>query len=293
MNVVNLTPLGYVELADGNLPIFPMNDIFINFTFQHINNWEALRLAINIFIERFQKEKPDTLLATINGEIGVKTQFKHLIGKDTKTSRDQDIKITENEAKEGVYFIEFQNSAYTRPPIPDRSVVYFGLGISHAKGKPANQIWLLAETVPSVLHGKIFTRYILKDEVTGKNHPETSGIMFVDLEKLSEEKSQTGELAAFFLGKNLTPQDEAVKTVAAAIKASFQDFKDDKDVVEVLTFRERWENDAEVKGEIRGVANTADKVLELLENGTDPMDVAILLRKMKSEYGEQRALSLH
>jgi|GEM_PF-6086558 len=80
-----------------------------------------------------------------------------------------------------------------------------------------------------------------------------------------------------------------------------QDFRDDKDVVEVLTFRERWENDAEVRGEVRseaigkaiGVINTADKALELLEGGANPMDVAILLRKMKSEYSEQRALSLH
>ncbi|MCL2049601.1 MAG: hypothetical protein FWG87_12860 [Defluviitaleaceae bacterium] len=72
-------------------------------------------------------------------------------------------------------------------------------------------------------------------------------------------------------------------------------------MVEVLTFRERWENDAEVRGEVRseaigkaiGVINTADKALELLEGGANPMDVAILLRKMKSEYSEQRALSLH
>ncbi|MDR0273212.1 MAG: hypothetical protein LBI27_07850 [Clostridiales bacterium] len=139
---------------------------------------------------------------------------------------EQDIKVTE--IKKGIYFIVFQNRAHSDPPIPDRSVVYFGLGIGHAKGKPANQIWLLAETVPSVMHGKLFTRYILKDEVTGKNHPENSSIMFIDLEKLSEENSQAGELAALFLGKNLNPQDEDVKTIAAALKASFNDFKDDK-----------------------------------------------------------------
>ncbi|MCL2048708.1 MAG: DUF305 domain-containing protein [Defluviitaleaceae bacterium] len=296
------TPLGYVELADGSLPIFPMNDIFINFTFQHINNWEALRVAINIFIERFQKEKPDTLLGTINGEIDVKTQFKQLIGKNTKTARDQDVKLTDT--KEGSYFIEFQNSAYTDPPIPDRSVVYFGLGISHAKGKPANQIWLLAEAVPSVLHGKLFTRYILKDEVTGNSHPDHSGIMFADLEKLSEENSQAGELAALFLGKSLDPQDEAVRTIAAAIKTSFQDFKEDKEVVEMFTFRERWERDAaararvegriegEARGEAKGMLNTADRVLDLLKNGVAPTEIEALLLSMKNEYVGKKEAAL-
>jgi hypothetical protein len=294
MKTANLTPLGYVELADGDLAIFPMNDIFMNFAFQNIYNWEALRKALNILITRFQKEKPDTLLTTIDGKIDVKTRFKQLIGKDTKISREQDIKVTE--IKKGIYFIEFQNSAYSDPPIPDRSVVYFGLGISHAKGETANQIWLLAETVPSVMHGKTFTRYILKDEVTGNNHPECSGIMFADLEKLSEENSQAGELAAFFLGKNLNPQDEDVKIIAAALKESFQNFKDDKDVIEVMTLAERYENNGVVRGraegraegvaigEAKGVINTVDKAMELLEKGIDPMEIAELLRKMKSAY---------
>ena len=100
---------------------------------------------------------------------------------------------------------------------------YFGLGIGHSKYKPANQIWLLAEPVPSVLHGKMFTRYILRDEVTGKAHPESSGIMFVDLAKLSDEESQAGELAALFTGKSLSPQDNDVKKVATALKSSFEE----------------------------------------------------------------------
>jgi len=183
-------------------------------------------------------------------------------------------------------------------------VVYFGLGISHAKGKPANQIWLLAEAVPSVLHNKLFTRYILKDEVTGNNHPDHSGIMFADLEKLSEENSQAGELAALFLGKSLDPQDETVKKIAAAIKASFQEFKEDKEVVEMFTFRERWERDAAARarvegrgegrteGRTEGVLNTADRVLDLLKNGVAPTEIEAFLLSMKNEYGGKKEAAL-
>ena len=294
MSNKNLTPLGYVSLVDGDLAIFPMNDIFVNFAFQHIGNWEALRLAINILIERYQQEKPDTLLTTIDGEIDVKTRFKHLIGKDTNAYREQDIKITE--IKKSIFFIEFQNTAYTDPSIPDRSGGYFGLAIGIAQGKqsknenslkyekplPTNQIWLMAEPLRSVLHGKMFTRYVLKDEITGKNHPESSGIMFVDLARLSGERSQAGELAALFLGKNLSPLDEDVRKVAAALTSSFKEFKDDKDVIDVLTLAERYEGNGLVKGikigkaegraegRAEGALTAADRFLELLKQGISP-----------------------
>jgi len=85
------------------------------------------------------------------------------LDKKNKT-RDQDLKMTEKE--DNATYIECQNDANTQPPIEIRSVVYFGLGIGHNKGKLTNQIWLLAEDVPSVLHGKTFARYVLKDEIT-------------------------------------------------------------------------------------------------------------------------------
>jgi len=61
------------------------------------------------------------------------------------------------EDKGAVTYIEFQNKATTNPPIPVRSVEYFGLGIGHSKGKTANQIWLLAEDVGAVLVGNLIT----------------------------------------------------------------------------------------------------------------------------------------
>jgi len=83
-----------------------------------------------------------------------------------------------------------------------RSVEYFGLGIGHSKGKIANQLWLLAEDVDSVIYAHPFAHYILKDEVTGKDHPTTSGIMYVSLRKLSQEQGPAGELASYLLGSH-------------------------------------------------------------------------------------------
>jgi hypothetical protein len=168
-------PLGYVELKSGAMAIFPMNDVFLNYTFERAEYWEALRLAVNLLIEAYKKLKPDTRLSPIEGEIEVKTQFRQFLAAENEkaTFRDQDIKMTENKAS--VTYVEFQNDAYPQTPIKIRSVEYFGLGIGQSKGKIANQIWLLAEDVKAVLHGKTFTRYILKDEVTGETHPKAPG----------------------------------------------------------------------------------------------------------------------
>ena len=46
MKVKNKTPLGYVVLANGTKEIYPMNDIFLNYTCEEAANWEALRLTI-------------------------------------------------------------------------------------------------------------------------------------------------------------------------------------------------------------------------------------------------------
>ena len=182
MASANKTPLGYVELENGTLAIYPMNDIFLNYTFEDSAYWEALRLAVNLLIEAYRREKPDTMVKQIKGSIKVRTQYRHLLGTDVRKARDQDIKMITDE--DDVTYVEFQNRANTNPPIPIRSVEYFGLGISHNKGRIANQIWLLAEDVDSVLHGKIFTRYILKDEITDNIHLDSSGILYVSLTKV-------------------------------------------------------------------------------------------------------------
>jgi len=56
-------------------------------------------------------------------------------------------------------------------------------------------------------------------------HPESSRILYVILQKLSQENNPAGELALFLLGKTTDPQNEVVKKIAETFNASFQDFK--------------------------------------------------------------------
>ena len=95
------------------------------------------------------------------------------------------------------------------------------------------------------------------------------------------------------LGLTPNPQHEAVKKIAGAFNASFKVFKEDKDVVNVLTIEERvrdsiW-NDALAEGEaigvlkgeaigvMKGEANAgtmyANKFSELKGKGLDPMEI--------------------
>ena len=281
------TPLGYVELPNGSKAIYPMNDVFLNYTFEDAAHWEALRLSVNIFIDAYKKLKPDTKVQPVKGKTKVRTQFRHLLDTDGKTTRDQDIKMTEEDIADN--YIEFQNRAKPDTPVEIRAVEYFGLGISHSKGKIANQMWILAEVVDSVLHGKTFTRYILKDEVTDKAHPGTSGIMYISLKKLSEEDSPAGELAAFLLGKITDPKYEDVKKIAETFNSSFDAFKSDKEVVRMLSLAERYEHDGMVKGKVKGVTIGASRMLELIKAGLSPDDA---LRKVNEEKNHLSELEL-
>ena len=248
---MKMIPLGYLELPTGPKAIYPMNDIFLNYTFENPAHWESLRLIVNIIIEAYQQAVTETLLKPVTGAIEVKTQFKHFLG-DGKTTRDQDLKMIEGEGN--LTFIECQNKAITAPPIPIRAVEYFGLGIGHSKGRPANQIWLLAEDVDAVLQGKSFAHYILKDEKTGHTHPATSGILHVSLSRLSQESTPAGEMAAILLGKGRNALDENVAKVVESLGVSFENFRSDKEVAFVYSLRERWTNEGIAEGEARGKA---------------------------------------
>ena len=92
MTIKNKTPLGYVVLANGTKAIYPMNDIFLNYTFEEAANWEALRLTINLLIDAYRQIKPDSKIKLITGNVKVRTQFKHLLNIYLKTKREQDIK---------------------------------------------------------------------------------------------------------------------------------------------------------------------------------------------------------
>jgi len=228
----------------------------------------------------------------------VQTQYTQLL-EDGKTTRDQDMKMTEKRANtvSGFTYVEFQNRANTSPPIPIRGEEYFGLGIGHARGQTANQIWLLGEDVKTVLHGATFARYILKDEATGTAYPTKSGILYVSLSKLSQESGTVGELASCLLGKLANPSDERVKKIKAAINGGFEKFKIEKDVVNVLSFRERWRNEdllegeaiGEAIGEARGKTLGANRLAALLREGLSLEDA---LKVIESEAtGETSAMA--
>ena len=274
MPTKNAVPLGYVELPGGSLPIYPMNDIFLTFTFEDSAHWEALRLIVNIIVDAYKRENPDSYVTPIKGKIKVRTQFKYLLAADGKTTRDQDIKIIDNESD--VNYVEFQNKAATTPPIEIRSVEYFGLGIGHSKGKNANQMWLLAEDVHSVLRGQTFTRYILKDEATNDIHPTTSGIMYVSLTKLSQEKNTAGELAAFLLGQASIPEDDDVRLISDAFETSFEEFKHNKEVSKMLTLAERYTDAGRVEG--------VNRLAELIKSG---LTLEEAMQKINEELYEQ------
>jgi len=303
MAAKNSVPLGYINLPDGAKAIYPMNDIFLNYTFENAEYWEALRESANIFIVRFMQYQPNTSAESIDGVIQGRTQYQHLLGNDNAT-RDQDLKIIE--VVDNSTYVEFQNRAKPDVPVEIRSVQYFGLGIGHSGGKLANQIWLLASDVSAVLHGEMFTRYILQDEVTGNKHPANSGIMYVSLSKLSKEDSVAGELASFLLGKLSEPKYEAARKIADAFKKSFKSFKTDKDVAKMLSLAERYAHDGEVIGIEKGVAigmekgvavgiekgvavgkeALADEARELYNQGLDPQEILRMIMRQGSKHSD-------
>jgi len=67
--------LGYIELETGSKLITPMNDVFLNYTYQNEANWEDLREIVNIFYNAYIKTFGNTKVRPTEGEIKVKTQF--------------------------------------------------------------------------------------------------------------------------------------------------------------------------------------------------------------------------
>jgi len=112
-------PLGFVELSNGAKKIYPMNDIFLNYKFQMKENWEILRMMVNILTAAFNRRYPTKAMRLIEVLQEVRTQFKHLTDVGN-TTRDRDIKIAEK--KPISTYVEFQNRAITRIPVPVRAV---------------------------------------------------------------------------------------------------------------------------------------------------------------------------
>ena len=298
MNDTDAKPLGHVELPTGPYAVFPMNDVFLGYTFENEEYWETLRQIVNIAIDDFRSKFPNSIARPITGAIKVRTQFKQIVAKDPKKALSQDIQILEGDRDTS--YTEFQIRAASKPKIEVRSIKYYGLGIGQGGNGHANQIWFLAEDVQSLLHGAPATNYVLKDEATGNAHPETSGMMYISLTKLSEEKSKAGELASLLLGKKTEFGDRDVQAIAKMLNKSFEGFKHDKEAVMMLSYEERKRLEGEAIGEARGEARgkaigeargkamarseLANMAKELYEKGIDPNEIIHLIIR-KGELG--------
>jgi hypothetical protein len=282
------TPLGVVELESGSMDVYALDDLFLNFTFENEDNWEEFRLMMNILLEQYRKQNPTTEITLIEGTIHIETQYKFYVNANKKNkTRNQDFKSNEIE-KDKIKYVEFQNKATSKPPIPDRAFEYFVLSLGKNPGKIVNQIWLLATDADSVLQEETYMNYILKDEATNKVFPNASSIMFISLTKLSQQENTAGELALFLIGKLTAPQSTEVKQIAETFHTSFELFKDDKEVKNTMTIAEKYRNEGWVdgleegmeKGASKGLSAGASRIVELIKNGLSPDEA---LRKFNEE----------
>jgi len=229
MKTKDISPLGYVDVVGATKAILPMNDVFINFTFSNPNRREALKQAINLIIEAYQQSNPGTSLKTIEGSIKVRTQYQYFLSTDKEATKSMDLEITaENGSRK---YVEFQSQIDAG--MATRAVDY--LLLSQINRKPADNIWLLADDVDALLNGKTFSRFVYRDEDTGKELPNGPGNLYVSLTGLAKLSTPAGELAAFLLGRTTDPKDESVKEIAETFKASFIEFSRDTDAARALS----------------------------------------------------------
>ena len=239
--------LGFIELPSGRKSISPMNDIFLNYMFKDEKNWEVLRTLVNILIAEYKEFSSSTRISEISGPVTVETQYLYYINPEGKTKR-QDIKMISKDTT----FIEFQNNAYPDPPIKVRALEYFGLGIGYNGGQISNQLWIMAEDNEELMFGNAFSDFVLIDEFTGKPYPSLSGIMFSSLKKLSEKVGEVGDLARFLLGKQKESVSENVSGIINSFNNSFEKFKAEKEVLEVMTYAEQVRLEGILEGEQKG-----------------------------------------
>ena len=177
-------------------------------------------------------------------------------------------------------YIEMQNRASTTKPIEIRAVEYSVLGISQNLGYISNQIWLLAEEVDKLFHDKTFANYLLKEESSGIAYPNTSCILFVNLMKLSNEKTDAGELASFLLGKTSGVNTGKAKQISDALIKSCDEFSKNKGVKKRMTVKEKWQDEAKLEGRLEGrlegiqegIQQATAKLTELINAGLSVED---------------------
>jgi len=118
--------------------------------------------------------------------------------------------------------------------------------------------------------------------------------MYISLGKLSQEETPAGELAACLLGKEASLDSRDVAQVLEAFNTSFEQFKLEKDVMKVLSFRERWFDDGRIEGKAEGKAEgkiegILEAAIKLLENGVDFNFVIETLQLSDSEIAQLKS----
>ena len=280
-------PLGHIMLESGPKEITVMNDMFTNYHFRKEEFWEDLRNIANIFINGYAASNPCTALKPIEGKIIVETQYERFKEFSDNKLKRQDFRLESSE----VNFMELQNRAYPEIPIEEQAVEYYGMGIANSGKQTSNQIWLMAEDLPKVMHGEKYSNYVLKNEATNMPFPKTSGIMFVSLQRLSKESSAAGELASLLTGKQIDAKrikDASVRAIAEGLDKGFKIFKEDKEVVGMMTVREKWtmidRAEAKHEGKIEGkievyysdLKMTPEKIAKLLNMDVSSVSEIIL-----------------
>ena len=132
----------------------------------------------------------------------------------------------------------------------------------------------MSENVKTLIPSGAFSNYVPKDEVSGAVYPNASGIMFINLKKLSQKNSVAGELASFLLGKTDVFVSKEVKQIADTFKKSCAEFCKDKGVKKSMSVAEkrRMEGLAEglAEGRVEGRAEERANMLRELSELNRP-----------------------
>ena len=268
--------LGHIKVDGWDIPIKATHDVFTRYTYSLPENAVVLRDLLNIFYERYKEilvgmELEDPTVKIHTGQVEVESQYSHMLGESVREAKYQDIRMRLINDEDGrvieIHFTEFQNDAHPDPPIEDQSLHYFGLGIGHQREEgveAVSQRWVLAENRLSLTGGHEIINYTLR-AMPPRSFPNKSGIMFICLPLVAQkDNGKAGQLAKFLLGIIDMPEHPEVKRIAEAIRNSFAKFKKDKEAINVLTWRERWEKNGKAVGE--ATANMATLVLSIEEN---------------------------
>ena len=243
------TNLGYIQLETGSKLITPINDVFTNYTFQKEEYWECLREIANIFYNAYIEIYGSTQIRPIKGAILVETQFPYFKEPSSTTPNAPDLRI-ENDEK--INFLDMQNKTHPNPRISERSTKYFGFSLIRGDNKQTVFMWLINGAVSELLNGKIFSNYVLMDEQDQHRHPNGSNILYVDLKKLAKLDSQVGELAGVLTGVVKNPKDVVVQGILHSLRQSFDKFKNDTEVKNIMTRDEQIRREGRSEGKIEG-----------------------------------------